>query len=76
MAIPIPLALSRVIIELKKAKATKITEIKLPTTTIIKPMLSGAFINNGIPAPTPKAKIIEMDNPKNKLSHILIRFIG
>ncbi len=70
MAIPIPFALSRVIIELKNAKAVKITVIKQPLTSIITPMLSGELINNGIPAPTKNAKIIDSESPRNKLIQI------
>jgi hypothetical protein len=76
MAIPIPFALSRVRMELKKAKATNITEIKHPTIIIIMPKLSGALMNNGIPAPIKKAKIIDSDNARNKLNHIFFLFIG
>jgi hypothetical protein len=76
MAIPIPLALSRVRIELKKAKATNIIEIKLPTTIIINPTLSGANISKGMPAPNRKANIIEDDNPQYKLTQIFFRLMG
>ena len=76
MASPIPFALSRVRIELKKAKATKIIEIKQPLSNIINPMLSGELINNGIPAPIKKAKTIADESPINKLSQIFLLFIG
>ncbi len=76
MEMPIPLALSRVRIELKNAKATKIKEIKQPTTSIIIPTLSGALTKSGIPAPIKKAATIDNDNPKNKLSQIFLRFMG
>ncbi|CAM3284553.1 hypothetical protein FLLO111716_00915 [Flavobacterium longum] len=76
MAMPIPFALSLVIIELKNAKAVKITVIKQPLISIIMPMLSGALINSGIPAPTKKAKIIEKERPRNKLIQIFPRLMG
>ena len=76
MAIPIPFDLSLVRIELKKANATKTSEIKQPTVSIINPTESAAYTNNGIPAPIKKAKIIDQDNPRNKLNHIFFRLIG
>ena len=76
IAKPIPFALSRVKIELKKAKATKIMEIKQPLSNIIMPTLSGELTNNGIPAPIKKAKTIAVDNPKNKLNQIFLLFMG
>lgn len=42
MAIPMPLALSRVIMELKQANEVKITLIKLPMRIIINPIFPGA----------------------------------
>ena len=76
IAIPIPFALSRVKIELKKANAVNIVVIKHPLTNIITPMLSGELINNGIPAPTKNASIIEKESPRNKLIHIFLLLIG
>ncbi len=76
MEIPIPLALSRVKIELKNANATKIIVIKDPMIIIINPTLSGELSNNGIPAPIKKANTIENDNPRNKLDQIFRRFTG
>ena len=76
MAIPIPFALSLVIIELKNAKAVKIIVIKQPLMSIMKPMLSGELINNGIPAPTKNAKIIDSESPRNKLIQIFPRLMG
>ena len=73
MAIPIPFALSLVSIELKNAKATKTNVIIQPMTSIIIPMLSGALINSGIPAPIKKAKTIANESPKNRLSQIFLR---
>ena len=76
IAKPIPFALSRVKIELKKAKATKIMEIRHPLSNIIKPILSGELISNGIPAPIKNAKTIAVDNPKNKLNQIFLLLMG
>ena len=76
MDIPMPFALSLVMIELKKANATKMTEIRQPTRIIIKPTVSGAFTKSGIPAPTKKAKTIDSESPRNKLSHIFFRLMG
>jgi len=64
IAIPIPLALSRVKMALKNAKATNTTEIKHPIIIIIKPTESGELISSGIPAPTKNAKTIEIESPK------------
>jgi hypothetical protein len=76
MAIPIPLALSLVKIELKNAKAVKIIEIKQPIAIIINPTPFGELIKSGIPAPTKNAKTIDKERPKNKLIHIFFRLIG
>jgi hypothetical protein len=51
-------------------------EIKQPLSNIIKPILSGEFTNNGIPAPIKNAKTIAVDNPKNKLSQIFLLLMG
>lgn len=76
IAKPIPFALSRVKIQLKKANDTNTIEIKHPDKSIINPAASGALIKRGIPAPNKKANTIAIESPANKLIHIFFRLKG
>ena len=69
---PIPLALSRLKIALKKAKEKKIAVIKTPISNIIIPFKWGAVLSSGIPDPIQKEMINDSAKLINKLIQIII----
>ena len=73
---PIPLALSRLKIELKKAKDTNIIVINIPTIIMIKAFEKSAKTTIGIPAPNINAKDKLIARPANKLYQILLLLMG
>ena len=76
MAIPILFALSLVNIELKNANATRTNLNMQLITSITTPTLSGALSKSEIPAPVKKAKTIDNESPRNRLSQIFLRLMG
>jgi hypothetical protein len=76
MEIPIPFALSLLIIAESIAKELKIMESITPTMMSEKPTSSEEYNSIGTPQPIKNAKTSAEDNPRNKLNQIFTLAIG